>query len=154
LILIDANLLLYAYNASSEHHVAARAWLEKAFSGPQPVRLAWMTLLAFLRIGTNSRVFPHPLTVREAVDMVSVWLTIPAVAILDPGDGHWEILAGLITTNQASGPLVMDAHDRQHDCWRTGGYGSVRDDRLALQGVPVEPVRDFIVNQLPIQVWC
>jgi uncharacterized protein len=110
LILIDANLLLYAHNASSEHHAAARPWLEKAFSGSQPVRLAWITLLAFLRIGTNFRVFPHPLTVTEAVNLVSEWLKIPAVAILEPGEGHWEILAGLMTTNQASGPLVMDAH--------------------------------------------
>jgi len=43
-------------------------------------------------------------------------------------------------------PLVMDAHDRQHDYRRTGGYSSVRDDRLALQSVSMEPVRDFIVN--------
>ena len=110
MILVDANLLLYAYNASTEHHAAARTWLEKTLSGSQPVRLAWVTLLAFLRIGTNSRVYPHPLTVAEAVSAVSEWLKVPAVAILEPGEGHWEILAGLITANQASGALVMDAH--------------------------------------------
>ena len=110
MILIDANLLLYAYNASSEHQTTARLWLEKMFSGSQPVRFAWVTLLAFLRIGTNSRVFPHPLSASEAVALVSEWLELPAVAILDPGEDHWKVLADLLTTSQAHGPLVMDAH--------------------------------------------
>lgn len=37
MILVDANLLLYAYDSSSTHHRAARRWLEEAFSGHQPV---------------------------------------------------------------------------------------------------------------------
>jgi len=110
LILIDANLLLYAYNASSERYATARPWLEKMLSGAEPVRMAWITLLAFLRIGTNSRVFPHPFTSSEAVAIVSTWLQLPTVAILEPSERHWEILSDLLTTAQAQGPLVMDAH--------------------------------------------
>jgi hypothetical protein len=30
------------------------------------MRFTWLTLWAFLRIGTNSRVFEHPLTASEA----------------------------------------------------------------------------------------
>ncbi len=109
-MLIDANLLLYAYNTSSEHQSVARQWLEKTFSGSQPVRFAWVTLLAFLRIGTNSRIFPRPFTAPEAVALVSDWLGLPAVSILEPGENHWNVLSDLVTTSQANGPLVMDAH--------------------------------------------
>lgn len=108
--LIDANLLLYAYNSSSEHHHRARGWLEEVLSKPEPVRLAWVSILAFLRIGTNSRAFESPLSTAEAISIVSEWLAQPALAILDPGERHWTILKDLLPQAQARGPLVMDAH--------------------------------------------
>jgi hypothetical protein len=48
-ILIDANLLLYAYYPRAEQHEESRAWLETVLSGPDRVRFAWLTLWAFLR---------------------------------------------------------------------------------------------------------
>jgi toxin-antitoxin system PIN domain toxin len=109
-ILIDANLLLYAYNSSSNHHEVARRWLEEVFFGPEPVRLAWATILAFLRIGTNPRAFPYPFTPAEAVGIVSEWLERPGVLVLDPEERHWRILGNLLTSAQARGALVADAH--------------------------------------------
>ncbi len=108
--LIDANILLHAYDASSPDHEPARRWLEATLSRPEPVRLAWTTILAFLRIGTNARAFEHPLSTAEAVAIVSEWLERPVVEMLDPSERHWEILRRLMTAGQAQGPLVMDAH--------------------------------------------
>jgi hypothetical protein len=108
-ILIDANLLLYAYHERAEQHDASRAWLQAALSGPELVRFAWLTLWAFLRIGTNPRVFEHPLSTAEAEVVVSSWLAQPAAGILEPGERHWEILRGMMREGQAAGPLVMDA---------------------------------------------
>ncbi len=110
MILVDANLLLYAYNSTSRFHEDARIWLENMLSKPEPVGLAWQTILAFLRIGTSLRVFDQPYTVEEAVAIVSSWLQRPAVVVLDPGQGHWAILEGLCKEAQARGPLMMDAH--------------------------------------------
>ena len=110
MILVDANLLLHAYNASSDRHVGARNWLEEVMSGSEPVGLAWVTILAFLRIGTNPRVFPYPLSPAEASEIVSQWLQRPMVMILEPSERHWASLSGLLTTTQSRGPLVMDAH--------------------------------------------
>ena len=108
--LIDANLLLYAYNPSFELHERARRWLESRFSSPEPVRLAWVTILAFLRIGTNPRAFEHPLSIDEAIATVSQWLAQPAVGLLEPGERHWEVLSQLLAAAQVRGPTVMDAH--------------------------------------------
>jgi hypothetical protein len=110
LILIDANLLLYAYHPASAHHQRSRTWLEKVLSGGEPVRLAWATVLAFIRISTSPRVFEAPLTVDEAAAVVSAWFTRPCVAILEPGERHWEVLRSLLSAGQVLGPLVMDAH--------------------------------------------
>ncbi len=110
MILVDANLLLYAYNPSFDRHQPARAWLETILSKPDPVCLAWATILTFLRIATNPRAFEHPLSIEEALPIVSAWLEQPAVTILEPGERHWAILTDLLSQTQVRGPAVMDAH--------------------------------------------
>lgn len=109
MILVDANLLLYAYHPRATQHRQSRAWLEEVLSGPDPVRFAWLTLWAFYRISTNSRVFEQPLSATEAETVISSWLGQPAAGILDPGERHWDILRGLVREGQVAGPLVMDA---------------------------------------------
>lgn len=109
MILVDANLLLYAYDPRSPHHARSRAWVEETLSGPDPVRLSWITILAFLRIATNARVFEQPLSMSEARGIVSDWLALPSVDTLEPGARYWPILEDLLDIAQVSGPLVMDA---------------------------------------------
>lgn len=109
MILIDANLLLYAYDPRAAEHDASRRWLEQTLSGSALVRFAWVTVWAFLRIATNPRVFERPLTIDEALDVVSSWLAQPTAGTLEPGERHWEILHALTRQGQTSGPLVMDA---------------------------------------------
>ena len=79
-------------------------------SGAEPVRLPWVTLLAFLRISTNPRILRNPLTTATATGIASSWLARPGVATLAPGAGYWSILCRLLESAQARGPLVMDAH--------------------------------------------
>ena len=109
MILIDANLLLYAYHPRAEQHQKSRVWLETVLSGPDLVRFAWLTLWAFFRIATNARVFERPLSTSEAEAAISSWLAQPVAGILEPGERHWGILRDLVDDGQATGPLVMDA---------------------------------------------
>jgi len=108
-ILVDANLLLYAYHPRAEQHERARAWLESALSGLEPVGLPWSTILAFLRLATSPRVFARPLSTAEAEIIVSTWLVEPSVVLVSPGDRYWEILRTLLIDAQVTGPLVTDA---------------------------------------------
>jgi len=108
-ILVDANLLLYAYHPGDLRHPAARSWLEGTLSGLEPVRFSWLSLWAFLRISTNPRVYERPLLANEAKGAVSSWLARSVAGILDPGERHWSILGSLLADNQVRGPLVMDA---------------------------------------------
>lgn len=110
MILVDANLLLYAYDSSSAHHERARDWFSNLLSNPEPVALAWVTILAFLRIGTDRRLRNEALSVSEASEIVSSWINRPNVTILAPTERHWEILERLLKQGQAAGRLVMDAH--------------------------------------------
>ena len=109
-VLVDANLLLYAYDIDSPHHAAARHWLQAEISSGRPVRLALVTLLAFVRIASDQRIFARPLSATEACEIVESWLAAPNVRMLTPGPTTWKHLAAICTLSQAKGALVMDAH--------------------------------------------
>ena len=110
MILLDANLLLYAYNTDAPEHDQARRWLEESFSSTYSFGLSWQTITAFIRIGTNIKAFPTPLTLKEATEIVTEWLERPNVSVLQPTERHWEIFTRLLTEGKAAGALVMDAH--------------------------------------------
>jgi toxin-antitoxin system PIN domain toxin len=109
-MLVDANILLYAEDANSPMHEAARLWWDEQLSGTDSVYLCWPVLTAFLRIGTNRRVFANPLTVEEAVARVQSWLDQPCTQIIVPTERHWILYQELLTKGQAAANLVSDAH--------------------------------------------
>jgi uncharacterized protein len=109
LILLDANLLIYAHASESPHHEGARGWLEEVFNGPAKVGLPWPTLLGFARLMGNSHVVQSPLPLRQAWAQVESWLTLPSTWIPLPTDRHREILAGLLE-GESRPDLANDAH--------------------------------------------
>lgn len=110
MILVDANILLYAEDSCSEHHEAARTWWDGQLSGSDPVALCWPVLTAFIRIGTNARLHQRPLTLKEAVERVQSWLDQPCVRIIHPTDAHWPIFEQMLRVGNATANLVSDAH--------------------------------------------
>jgi len=109
-ILLDANILLYAYDTRSPQHVAARGWLERQLSGVAPVLFPWHTLTAFLRIVTNPRAVFTPLSMVEASECVDAWLARSVSRLALPTERHWQVLRGLLIDAQAPAALVPDAH--------------------------------------------
>ena len=79
-------------------------------NGEEEVGLSLATLLAFLRVGTNPSLFPNPLTSDEAISVVTTWLDLQSVRLVQPTDLHWSTLEEVCRAGQARGPLLMDAH--------------------------------------------
>jgi hypothetical protein len=109
-ILLDANLLIYAYDSEAKEHSRARSWLERKFSNGEGVGLSWITILAFLRIVTSRRYESHPMSTEEAASVVTGWIALRNVVVVSPTERHWPILSDLLPKSQAKGPLIMDAH--------------------------------------------
>jgi uncharacterized protein len=109
-ILVDANVLIYAIDADSPHHRAARRWLEEALSRAVPVGLAWIVILAFLRLTTRSGILKKPLPPEHAMAFIDEWLAQPYVRAVSPGEGHWAILGKLLRDSGTAGNLTSDAH--------------------------------------------
>jgi hypothetical protein len=107
-ILVDANLLVYAYVRSFDEHERARSWLEEQLSGGSRVGLP--SLLSFLRLVTNPRVFKRPMGMADAWEHVAALLAWDSVWIPLPGERHAEILGRLLSAPGVRANLVPDAH--------------------------------------------
>lgn len=109
MIVLDANLLLYAHDSSSSHHAEARQWLAKVFAGDELIGLPWQTVWAFLRIATDSRIFVRSMPMAEAIDIVQEWMELEHVRLLSPGESHWSHLRRMLKDGSVRGPLTTDA---------------------------------------------
>ena len=109
MIVLDANLLLYAYGEFSPHHQKAREWLEQVLSGNEAVGLPWQSMAAFVRIATDPRVPGYRRSAKEALGVVSEWLDQPVVRLLFPSERSLSLFKKMVLEGQASGPLVSDA---------------------------------------------
>ncbi len=110
MILVDANLLIYAHNEASPHHAQAQFELDLLFSSRQTVALPWVVLLAFLRITTRSKFYSLPLAPSQALEVIGLWLAQPNTVVLSPGPRHYSILKELIAAVGTAGNLTTDAH--------------------------------------------
>jgi toxin-antitoxin system PIN domain toxin len=109
-VIVDANVLLYAVDSASAHHERSRAWLDSSLSGAEAVGLAWIALLAFIRVGTNPGIFPAPMTADQATAQVESWLGAPAALVVQPTARHASVLRGLLRETGTAGNLTTDAH--------------------------------------------
>jgi uncharacterized protein len=109
-ILVDTNLLVYARIDILPQHAAARKWLDARLNDRLRVGLPWQSLLGFLRIVTNSRIFERPDSVRAAWAQVEDWLGCPNVWIPQPEEGHQVILGRLLSHAAGGANMVPDTH--------------------------------------------
>lgn len=108
--LVDANLLVYAHVVSSPQHERARQWLDDQLNGAAPVGLPWPSVLAFLRLVSNPRVFERPEPITRAWGQVRAWLGCASAWMPHPGERHAELLGELLALPGIHANLVPDAH--------------------------------------------
>jgi len=109
-ILIDANILIYAKIDNFYQHARARSWLDEQLNGSVRVGLPWGSLLAFLRVATNTRLFSNALSMASAVSQITEWLATEPAWIPQPTERHVEVLGALLARPNVHYNLVPDAH--------------------------------------------
>ena len=110
MILVDANLLIYAVNQDAPLNQKAKPWLESVLSGKETVGFSWNVLLAFLRLTTRPGLFRRPLPVNTALDLVASWLDQTSATLVHPGPRHLSVLRELLQPLGTGGNLTSDAH--------------------------------------------
>jgi toxin-antitoxin system PIN domain toxin len=110
MILVDVNLLLFAYNKRAPEHPAARQWWASAMTGRQPVGIAWVVVLGFLRMSTSAHVAKEPLSLDEATSIVDDWFEASVTELIHPTPRHWTALRQQLKAGHATSSLTTDAH--------------------------------------------
>lgn len=110
MVIVDANVLLYAVNETSPQHAVAKRWIEQALNGDDPVGFAWAVLLAFLRIVTLPALSPEPLSPADACDLIDDWLDASPATVVGPTMRHSAILRAFLAESGTAGNLTTDAH--------------------------------------------
>jgi len=108
--LLDLNVLLYVVNEDAVHHHVSLDWWEETLQGDEPVGLAWVVLLGFLRLSTNPVIFPHPLDTETALAKVGNWLSLDQTRLVQESDDHWHILTELLEKTGMAANLTTDGH--------------------------------------------
>ena len=111
MILLDANVLLYAYIEELPQHEQTSRWLEHLLEHQaETVAVAWAGASAFLRVATNKRIFKQPWSIGEVAERLDGLLLHPMIQIIGPTERHWAIFRKILTEMKISGDVVMDAH--------------------------------------------
>ena len=117
-IALDTNVLVHLLVASSREHARSAAWIDAA-SGP--FATTHTNVAEFLRLVTHPRVFERPLSMGEAVSLLSRFIDEFDVALLHESDLWWRALVEL--SLPLRGNDIFDA--RIALCLRHHGVGSI-----------------------------
>lgn len=109
--LLDSNILLYAkMDAMPEHEVVAR-WLEGAVSDQNnTVNICETSVLSFLRITTNRKVFNPTLPGSEAEKFIDSLFNCTNVNLLRTSSAHFREVIRVMDRSRSYGNMAMDAH--------------------------------------------
>jgi len=103
-------MLVYAHVSSFAQHNFARDWLDRQLNATAPVGLPWASILAFLRLVTNPRLFESPEPIGEAWQQVRAWLAAEPAWVPQPTDRHADLLGKFLALPGVHGNLVPDAY--------------------------------------------
>jgi len=109
MIVVDVNLLLYAYDGRSIQHDRSRLRWQSVISGQELIGLPRQTIHVFLRISTDKRISGNQVSMESSLALVKQWMNLPHLRVLKPGERHWSLLSRMLFKGQARGSMTTDA---------------------------------------------
>ena len=108
--LVDANILIYAFDRNCSIHYKAKKWLDDQLNGTAKTGLPWASLLAFARIVSNPRIYEKPVSVVGAWNQVVVWLGTRSAWVPNPTEEHHRTITDLLKTVSVGANDLPDVH--------------------------------------------
>ena len=110
MLLVDVNVLVYAFWDEAPGHDRYAAWLEELINGEEAYGMSDVVLSGFLRIMTHPGIFAAPASMDRALQFAELIRGCPQCVQISPGPRHWEIFTRLCHTTGVRGNLVPDAY--------------------------------------------
>ncbi len=110
MIVLDVNVVVYAYRREAEQHDRYASWLSELVAGGDDIGLAEGTLIGFTRIVTNARIVGDPAPAADALGFVGALRGAPRARALAASPATWDAFAAVVRADPAvRGNLVPDA---------------------------------------------
>ncbi len=110
MLLLDVNILVYAYREDAPDHRRFKDWLESLVNGDEAYGMSDLVFSGFLRIVTHSSIFNPPSPIEDALAFAEQIRSQPNCIVMAPGPRHWQIFANICRTNGIRGNLIPDAY--------------------------------------------
>lgn len=136
MVLPDVGVLVYAFRRESPRHERYSSWLAELVSGSEELALVEGTLIGFLRIVTNPRIYADPAPSPEALAFVDSVRRARRRSWLAVTEAVWTSFVTTATADkQVRGNLIPDAWlaalARSYGCrLATADRGFARFERL------------------------
>jgi uncharacterized protein len=109
-LLLDVNVCLHGLRPDiASNGPQVRRWLEDALNGHERVGVSDVVLASLIRLATNARMLPDPLTPADALVAADALREAPASVWVSPTSRHWDIFARLISTHRLRVNDIPDA---------------------------------------------
>lgn len=110
MVLIDVNVLVYAFRRDAPNHLRYAEWLRELMDSNATFGMADLVLSGFVRIVTHPAIFDPPSTVERAIRFANQIRRHPRCVNMVPGPRHWDVFMTLCRETGARGNLVLDAY--------------------------------------------
>lgn len=109
-IILDVNVVVYAYRREAAEHDRYATWLSELVAGQDDIGLVESTFVGFLRIVTNPRIVRPPAPTVEALGFVHAVRSGRRARWLGANRATWDALAAIVDADpMVRGNLVPDA---------------------------------------------
>jgi uncharacterized protein len=111
-VLIDVNVLVAAHREDHPNHKIAEKWLMETVNGGDASVFLVMSVgivSSFLRLVTNSKLFPEPSSTAEAIDFID-WLLESKKAQFIQSTNEWESFRSIVLDGGLIVNSIPDAH--------------------------------------------
>lgn len=110
MIVLDVNVVVYAYRREAEHHDRYASWLSELVAGRDDIGLVESTLIGFARIVTNRRIVGDPAPMGETLAFLDVLRRAPRARAIAASAATWDAFSEIVDADPAvQGNLVPDA---------------------------------------------
>jgi uncharacterized protein len=111
MILLDVNVLVYAFRESAPEHETYANWLSEASAGTETLLLADLVLVGFVRVVTNPRLVEPVVSGSQAIEFVEALCDSPRTQLTLSSPAIWQQLGSLVRGDpQIKTNVVPDAY--------------------------------------------
>ena len=108
MLVLDVNVLVYAFDVASPSHPTCATWLEHAGNANQLMGVSSQVMTAVVRISTNPAIFARPARTEHVLDFLEDVRNLPAFFAAEPGPAHWSLFTKLILQHQLQKASLTD----------------------------------------------